>query len=391
MKTLQFLIAVITIACALVLPVKALTDSLPVESHGAGSLVRPSAALFRDQQQAQGGDAEGFFQTALALYRQHKYDEALTNCLKAASLNPNDYRPHALAGYVYMAQRKLKSASEAFADAIRLEPHLKEIYLAKADADYLRNAHADAVLACRKAIEVDPNYAVAYAKLGNLLKFDKEHQPEAITVLRSAIRLDPKLTQPYDDLGSILESAKDEKGAEEVFRQGMAADPKHMGGRFVLGRMMVNQGRLAEARELWNGRTSDEDRSYPQFIELLQRAENLKSANEALAKTPHDPDALVAMGMAVMDGESWVVDGRQKRALVYFKEALKIKPNFAKAQYGICKAFIQGVEFSKDERKTVDLELAKLRKLDPSLADEMEGYRKNYSPGLVGVPADPNR
>jgi hypothetical protein len=62
----------------------------------------------------------------------------------------------------------------------------------------------------------------------------------------------PTLPRPYDALGGALESAKDEKGAEEVFRQGMAADPKHMGGRFTLGRMLVKQGRLSVVVQFGN-------------------------------------------------------------------------------------------------------------------------------------------
>jgi hypothetical protein len=60
---------------------------------------------------------------------------------------------------------------------------------------------------------------------------------------------------------------------------------------------------------------------------LLRRTENLKRATEALAQKPNDPDALVDMGLAVMDGESWVLNGRQKSAIVYFKKALEIRAN----------------------------------------------------------------
>ena len=102
-----------------------------------------------------------------------------------------------------------------------------------------------------------------------------------------------------------------------------------------------------------------------QLIELLKRAENLKRATDALAQKPKDPEALTEMGLAVMEGDSWVVDGRQKRAIVYFKEALTLKPNYARAQYGICKAYIQIADTFKNEKKTLDQELTKLRQLDP--------------------------
>ena len=337
----------------------------------------------RGQQQAPNSETDELLRSAFALYRQGKLDEALANLNKAAGLSPNDFRPRVLTGYVYSAQRKMKSASEAFASAIRLQPQRKELYLAKAEADYLRNAHEEALAACRKATEVDPNYAEAYAMIGTLLRYDEKRRPEAIAALRSAIKLNPTLPQTYDALGGTLESAKDEKGAEEVFRQGMDADPKHMAGRFTLGRMLVKQGRLSEARELWESRTSDEDKTFPQFIELLKRAENLKRATDALNKKPADPDALIDMGLAVMEGDSWVVDGRQKRAIVYFKQALELKPDSARAQYSICKAYVQIADTFSKEKKILDEEILKLRKLDPKLADELEQYRKTYKGGIV--------
>lgn len=343
-------------------------------------LVVPAVAQQPDRQ------ADELFDEAVKLYRDRKFDEALTRCLKATELKPNDYRPRALAGYIYSVQQKFKSASDALAEAVRLEPRAKELYLVKARADRFRNAGPDAIAATRKAIEVDPNYAEAHALLGELLGFNKEKSAEAISALRTAIKLNPKLLNAYKLLGDVLAYTKDEKGAEEAFRQGMAADPKRMIGRFDLGRLLVKQGRIAEARKLWDERTSDQDNTFPQFIEVLERAENLERAKESLAKKPDDPNALVEMGMAVMDGDHWVVDGRQKRALVYFRKALELKPDFARAQYGVVKAYIQGVDFPKDESQTIDEELAKLRKLDTRLAAELEEYRKTYVRGIRATP-----
>jgi predicted Zn-dependent protease len=119
---------------------------------------------------------------------------------------------------------------------------------------------------------------------------------------------------------------------------------------------------------------------------LLKRAENLKRATDTLAKKPKDPDALIDMGLAVMEGDSWVVDGRQKRAIVYFKQALELKPESTRAQYSICKAYVQIVDTFTKEKNILDAEVAKLRKLDPKLADELEEYRKTYKGGLIASP-----
>ena len=88
------------------------------------------------------------------------------------------------------------------------------------------------------------------------------------------------------------------------------------------------------------------------------------------------------MGLAVMEGDSWVVDGRQERAMVYFKQARELKPDSTRAQYSICKAYVQITDTFSKEKNILDAEMAKLRKLDPKLADELEQYRKNYHGGI---------
>ena len=335
------------------------------------------------QTQQPSGRAADLLRTALQLYQEGKHEEAFTKCKQSLALNPKEYRAHVLLGYIYGAQQKLDLASASFAQAIRLEPKDKEVYLVKAQVDFLRNKHDQALAAAQKAIALDPKYGEAQLMFGALLKDDPKRRPEAIAALRAAIDINPKLVAAYDDLGDVLKNAKQLKEAEAVYRQGMLADPKRMAGRFALGRMLVEQGRVQEARELWDGRTTDEDRIMPSFITVLTRAENMKRARAAIVENPNDPDALVDMGLAVMDGDHWVVDDRQKRAIVLFKKALDIKPDYPRAQHAIVKAYIQLADADPTENKNLDLELAKLRKLDPKIGAEMDQYRKEYVGGFI--------
>lgn len=339
--------------------------------------------LVTAQTQQPSGRAAELLRMALELYQQGKHDEAFRKCKQSLALNPKEYRAHVVMGYIYGAQQKLDLASASFAQAIRLEPKDKEVYLLKAQVDFFRNKHAQALAAAQKAVALDPKYGEAQLMVGALLKDEPKRRPEAIAALRAAIDINPKLVAAYDDLGDVLKHAKQLKDAEAVYRQGMLADPKRMAGRFALGRMLVEQGRLQEARELWDGRTTDEDRIMPSFITVLTRAENMKRTRAAIVENPNDPDALVDMGLALMDGDHWVVDDRQKRAIVLFKKALDFKPDYPRAQHAIVKAYIQLAAFDEKENKNVDLELALLRKLDPKLGAEMDQYRKEYVGGFI--------
>jgi tetratricopeptide (TPR) repeat protein len=330
-------------------------------------------------------DPNELLKAALAFYQQKNYGEALANSMKASILAPNDFRAPYLIGLSYWAQRKLKTASEYLAKSLELKP-IKEVYLQKAKIDRFRNATEEALAACHEALKIDPSYAEAYLMIGEMLRYNDKRRDEGISALRSAIKIDANYLAAYESLGDSLVNAKDEKGAEEIFRKAMEIDPKRMTGRFALGRMFVKQGRLKEARELWDGRKSSDDNTFPNFIDVLERAEKLKAAQEALAQKPNDPATLVQMGFEVMRGDSWVVDGRQEKAIGYFRKALAIDPTLARAQYGICKAYIEIADTYKDKNKNVDAELAKLRTMDPKLAEEMTQYRKTYSGGLKGVP-----
>src|SRR6187551_208371 len=96
------------------------------------------------------------------------------------------------------------------------------------------------------------------------------------------------------------------------------------------------------------------------------------------------------MGLTVLDGDAWVVDGRHERALEYFRNALALKPNFARAQYAIVKAYIEMASTFKKYNQNVDEEMVKLRTMDAKLAEEAVKYRKSYPPsGLKGGPPPP--
>ncbi len=326
---------------------------------------------------------------AFQLYSQRKFDEALVKCGRAIELRPADFRPYYITGAVHMAQWKMKEASEAFAKAISLNPKEKTLYVNKSRADRNRNAREDAVAAARDAIKLDPSYAESYMALADALSIGAKDYTEIIEAYRTAVKLKPSHLNAHKELGRFLSYAKDTKGAEEAFRTVMDLDPEKMFGRFELGRLLVAQGRLKEARDIWNGRKTDKDNTFPNFITLLERAEKKKVAEENLAKSPNDPECLLQMGLITMDGESWVVDGRQEKAIIYFRKALEIKPDFDKAQYAICQAYVQIADTFKSRNKEADEEIAKLRGMNAKLADEIVEYKKNYSGGLKTGPPPP--
>jgi tetratricopeptide (TPR) repeat protein len=335
------------------------------------------------QQSDQASDAEvnarNLVVMASRFYELKAYDRAIQAATNAVPLLPKDHRPWAIIGNCYVAQWKMKSASEAYAKAAAINPRVAGLWYMKAYADRMRNAAEESVAAARKAIEVDPNYAKAYEIMGESLAMGHKDNKGAIEAFRTALKLKPDLVDASENLGMQLSVAGDKRGAEEVFRKAMELDPEKMACRFSLGRVLVEQGRLVEARQIWNERKYDEKNRFPLFITELERAEKKKTATEKLAASPDDPQALLEMGFVEMEGESWSVDGRQKRAIEYFKKALAKDPKLVRAQYGICKAWVEIAEYEKAANADLDRELKKLRQMDPKLGAEIDEYRKTFT------------
>ena len=72
---------------------------------------------------------------------------------------------------------------------------------------------ASAEAAFRRVIEIDPNFAEAYANLGSILA-NQNKLAEAVSYLQTAIRLKPKVPEFYYMLGKVLSAQT--KSAEAV-------------------------------------------------------------------------------------------------------------------------------------------------------------------------------
>ncbi len=62
----------------------------------------------------------------------------------------------------------------------------------------------------RDAVDLKPDYADAYDKLGQA-QFNQEHVFDAVTSLKHAVVIDPRLTEAWYDLGFALENLDSER------------------------------------------------------------------------------------------------------------------------------------------------------------------------------------
>jgi tetratricopeptide (TPR) repeat protein len=133
---------------------------------------------------------------------------------------------------------------------------LLEIHAARgAQADVRRN-HERAERVCRAWVRKVPNDAAAHQKLGSILRRQGKLD-EAVVAYRKAIEIDPKASLAHEGLGLALHAQKELDGAAAAYRMAIKIDPK-------LGAMCVNLGNVLGAQKKFDEAAS----AYRKAIEL---------------------------------------------------------------------------------------------------------------------------
>ncbi len=149
----------------------------------------------------------------------------------------------------------------------------------KASAEFLR------------AIDLDPDYALAYAGLADAYIWqanftsdaDAELYEKAKSATRNALELDPDLADAHSSLGRIRYSHDwDWRGAEESFRRAIKLDPNSVNAHQFYSRLLTTLGRYEDAiAEIQKARELD-PRSADLGIPLYSILEKQRKFDEGL-------------------------------------------------------------------------------------------------------------
>jgi TolB-like protein/class 3 adenylate cyclase/Flp pilus assembly protein TadD len=191
-----------------------------------------------------------------------------------------------------------------------------------------KEANVQARQLVEKAIELDPQYAGAYAGLGAscwldvLYSWTKDRTQsleQAFTMLQRASALNDSLSLPHRMLGHISLQKKQHDQAIVEAEQAVALDPNYADAYVTLGSILPFAGRPEEA------------------IGVMEKAMRLNPR--------HPPSYLSTLGFA------YTVAGRYEEALAPLKKSLTLNPNFAPAHITLtaCYAELGRLEEARTE------------------------------------------
>ncbi|HET9333519.1 MAG TPA: tetratricopeptide repeat protein [Gemmatimonadota bacterium] len=111
---------------------------------------------------------------------------------------------------------------------------------------------AAAVEHLERAVELDPDFALAWAALADASvtrEFSGDCLEEGREFAEHALELDPNLGQAHAALGSYYACKFESAAAEQAYRRALELDPRYSTGHYWYALLLAGQGRMDEALE----------------------------------------------------------------------------------------------------------------------------------------------
>lgn len=142
----------------------------------------------------------------------------------------------------YYRQGKFPEAIALCHQAIALQPDLAIAYKTLGEILQARGQISEAIRSYFKALEIQPNLAPAevHFNLGNSLA-DRDLLDEAIIIYRNALQLNPNYTAAYVNLGTVFRKQGKIEEAIRYYQQAIAIDPNFFAAYFSLGNALLHQ------------------------------------------------------------------------------------------------------------------------------------------------------
>jgi TolB-like protein/Flp pilus assembly protein TadD len=201
----------------------------------------------------------------------------------------------------------------------------------------------------QQAIDLDPDYALAYAGLADVHSIlpvyagtaPKDDVPKALAAARKAVQLDSNLAEAHTALGNALVSNGQLKLAEPEFRRALALNPNYATAHQWLAECLFGQGRFSESLAE-NERAHELDplsliinASYASSLSGVGRYDDaIKQARNTL-----DLDPNLLPGHEIL-GQTYEAEGKLEEAIAEYRKANDLEPtpsNFAMLAYAYAK------------------------------------------------------
>ena len=252
----------------------------------------------------------------------------------------------------------LEGACRQYRSAIKAAPGYAAAHVNLGAALEALGRESDAVMAYEAALSIDASDAHANFNLGRLYYARGRMQP-AKELLYKALERKPEFPEAQVVLSSVHEALGDVEAALGALRVALRLRPGYAGALRNLGLLLGKLGRWAEAEGALREAAGDADAQYWRgnaLVHLDRAQEAAECFREALRIRPDFAEALCALGNVLGD------QGRRAESIALLTRAIELQPALADAHVGLGNLRVAG-------RQLEDAALCYRRalELDPAL------------------------
>lgn len=169
---------------------------------------------------------------------------------QAIHQDPSNSNYYFKLGMVFLKYHTPKPAILVFQHALKIRPGSPRLWFGLGLSEYFASDLSGGERDLRKAVALQPDYALAYVVLGDLLETGGRIH-EAIQAFNEAIRIEPGWFVPYYMYGKAESHVGTAKLPEAIMalRKAIALNPRFAHAHFELGSALEQAGRLQEASQ----------------------------------------------------------------------------------------------------------------------------------------------
>lgn len=315
-----------------------------------------------------------------------KFAEAEDAYKEILKIKPRDERAAYGLGNVYSDQQRWADAEAAYRNSVTWAPTDADAHIAlsvvlvqpRADGDNAKR-FADAESFARKSVQIDPKNAVGWDRLGVALQARGVANSETEHSYRRAIELDPQFAVAYAHLARVLnkmnkyteaaplydkavELAKDPATlnliadslqgeqlwpqSEPVLKKALELDSSNPTSLLLMGRLLIVYRRYQEAEPYLKSATEVSNRAFQPFnllaraylgMDRFSDAEATYERASALAGTGEKKQLAGVFGFEGV-GDGYLKSNQKDKAVRAYQRALELDPNNSGAAQKLARA-----------------------------------------------------
>jgi tetratricopeptide (TPR) repeat protein len=243
-------------------------------------------------------------------------------------------------GDAWLAGGEPDKAVAAYERAVRLRPQMVRGLRSLAQGLKAAGQIQRSGETLQQAIRIGPSDAGSWYQLG-VLASDLGQTGEAVEKLQKAIVLDPDLPGVYTTLAAVEAGAGQRDRAGEALREALRIDPYDAAAWDLAGRAMAEQNRYPEAffdfEKALRHRPNFGQYLYDYALTLAGAGEFYRAEDSAESATKADPNLPEPHALL---GRLLARKRQLAEAAKEYREALRLRPNFAQARLDLASVLV---------------------------------------------------